>query len=124
MNYRILNAPVKLVLSDTGKYYEPDILIVFDISKIKEDGCYGVPDIIIEIVSKSTKKNDYELKKDIYLSNGVKEYLIIDPLKKITTIYYESKKTEKLFSEDIEIRNLSGLTINIEKMLRSYTLKF
>lgn len=120
MNCRILTAPVKVVLNDEKKYYEPDIIVVFENSKIKKDGCYGAPDIIVEIISKSTRKNDYELKKEIYLSEGVKEYLIIDPLRKITTIYSKMKKTEKLFNENIEIENLHGLSINIEKMLNSY----
>ena len=118
LNYRILNAPVKVVINGKDKYFEPDIIIVFDSSKIKKDGCYGAPDIIIEIVSKSTGKNDYGIKKEIYLSNGVKEYLIVDPLKKITTIYEGLKKSEKAFNEDINIMSIPGLTINIGDMLR------
>lgn len=121
INCRILTAPVKVVLNDEKKYYEPDIIVVFENSKIKKDGCYGAPDIIVEIISKSTRKNDYELKKEIYLAEGVKEYLIIDPLRKITTIYSETKKIKKLFNENIEIENLHGLFINIEKMLNLYT---
>lgn len=48
LHYRLLNASVKVVLNEKdNKYYEPDIIVVFDNEKIKRDGCYGAPDNII-----------------------------------------------------------------------------
>ena len=49
---------------------------------------FGVPDMVVEVLSKSTRNNDLTIKKDIYESNGVKEYWIIDPWAKIVTVYH------------------------------------
>ena len=46
-----------------------------------------VPDMVVEILSKSTHRKDLTVKKDIYESNGVKEYWIVDPCMKIVDVY-------------------------------------
>lgn len=121
LHYRILSAPIKVVLTENNKYYEPDIIVVLDSKKIKRDGCYGAPDVIFEIISKSTKKTDYEEKQSIYLENGVNEYFIVDPVKQSTFICHKKREiTEKKFSEDFMIESIPGLIINIHNSLLSY----
>ncbi len=124
LHYRLLNAPVKVVLNEKdNKYYEPDIIVVFDNEKIKRDGCYGAPDIIFEIVSRSTRKVDYEEKRNVYLKNGVKEYFIVDPIKRSTVLCNDKIGiTEKKFNEDFMIESIPGLIINIHNLLLSYLL--
>ncbi len=39
-----------------------------------------VPDLVVEILSPSTKRIDQEQKKRIYERNGVREYWLIDPI--------------------------------------------
>ena len=56
----------------------PDIKIVCDPDKIKENGIEGAPDLIAEVLSPRTRKKDFTEKKDLYEKNGVKEYWIID----------------------------------------------
>jgi len=41
-----------------------------------------MPEIVIEVVSASSAKRDYEEKPSDYLAAGVKEYWIVDPLKR------------------------------------------
>jgi len=41
-----------------------------------------MPEIVVEVVSASSAKRDYDEKPDDYLAAGVKEYWIIDPVKK------------------------------------------
>ena len=41
-----------------------------------------MPEIVVEVVSASSTERDYEEKPDDYLAAGVKEYWIIDPVKK------------------------------------------
>ena len=48
---------------------------------------HGVPDMVVEIFSRSTMKRDIGIKKDIYERNGVKEYWIIDPWRETVDIY-------------------------------------
>ncbi|PAV30446.1 endonuclease [Virgibacillus profundi] len=57
----------------------PDISVVCDKNKLRNKRCYGSPDLIIEVLSPSTARNDRLFKRNYYEKAGVKEYLIIDP---------------------------------------------
>lgn len=57
----------------------PDAMIVCDKNIIKPDGIHGAPDLVVEILSPSTAKNDKGYKKDLYEKCGVKEYWIVEP---------------------------------------------
>lgn len=59
--------------------FVPDAMIVCNRDIIKTDGIYGVPDLVVEVLSPSTAKNDRGYKKDLYEQYGVKEYWIVDP---------------------------------------------
>ena len=39
-------------------YFEPDITVVCDPAKLDDRGCNGAPDLVVEILSPSTIKND------------------------------------------------------------------
>lgn len=67
-----------LFLSDTEQYV-PDMMIVCDRSKIKLDGVHGAPDLVVEVLSPSTGRNDKTHKKDVYQQFGVREYWIVSP---------------------------------------------
>jgi Uma2 family endonuclease len=82
-----------------------DIIVQPDVSVI----CHGinnsfeqflnfVPSIIVEILSPSTAKKDTTLKYEIYESQGVKYYIIVNPIKKIVEIFQlsENSKYEKV----------------------------
>src|SRR5437773_9356811 len=49
---------------------------------IGEMAMKGGPDIAVEVVSRESRNRDYGSKKLIYEKSGVREYWIIDPLKK------------------------------------------
>lgn len=73
-------APVDVYLNNKNAF-QPDILFILKDRKdiIKEQGVYGAPDLVIEVLSKRTRKNDLGKKKDVYESTGVKEYWVVDP---------------------------------------------
>jgi Uma2 family endonuclease len=56
----------------------PDISVVCNKDIIETKGVCGVPDLIVEILSPSTAKNDRNYKKFLYEQCGVKEYWIVD----------------------------------------------
>ena len=60
-------------LTDEDKFV-PDVMVVCDRNKIKPDGVYGAPDLVVEVLSPSTVKNDKGYKKSIYESSGIPEY--------------------------------------------------
>ena len=58
---------------------QPDILVVCDENKITNNmGIQGAPDLIIEVLSPTSKKHDTFVKYNLYQYYGVKEYWIID----------------------------------------------
>jgi Uma2 family endonuclease len=73
---------------------QPDICIVCDEKKIDEKGCLGSPDWIIEILSPSTAKKDYNEKYNLYEENKVKEYWIVNPDANTINQYALNKKNK------------------------------
>ena len=67
---------------------KPDIFVVHTKQQlVNEAYCMGAPEFVIEIVSISSAKHDYELKRYKYQNAGVKEYWIVDPIKKRVVAY-------------------------------------
>ncbi|MBQ9346272.1 MAG: Uma2 family endonuclease [Oscillibacter sp.] len=71
------NVDVYLTAKDR---YIPDVTVVCDRSKIENDGIHGAPDLVVEVLSHSTGRNDRSIKKDVYEQCGVREYWIVDPV--------------------------------------------
>ena len=72
-----------------GNILRPDVFIICDLSRINPfDKIKCAPDLCVEVLSRSTMKNDRTRKKDIYECNGVKEYWIVDPLNKSIEVYH------------------------------------
>ena len=72
---------------EIGSYIREHISVICDPDKIDDKGCHGSPDWIIEIVSPSSKRMDYYTKLTLYRANGVREYWIVDPLRKTIVVY-------------------------------------
>ena len=83
---RVFNAPVDVFLTDHDTAV-PDICVVCDLEKIGEKGIHGSPDLIVEVLSPSTKNYDRGYKKDLYERVGVTEYWIADPRTKSIEVY-------------------------------------
>lgn len=66
---------------------QPDICIICDLEKLDDYGCIGAPDLIVEILSKSTSKKDEINKFQLYEENGVKEYWMIYPDTKVVKVF-------------------------------------
>lgn len=60
---------------------EPDLFFIAkqNLNRLTEDKLIGPPDLIVEIVSKSSMKQDREDKLKEYAMAGVLEYWIVDP---------------------------------------------
>lgn len=66
----------------------PDMMVVCDRNKIKNNGVYGAPDLVVEVLSPSTAKNDKGYKKDVYETSGIPEYWIVSPAEKFIEVYW------------------------------------
>ncbi len=73
-------SPIDVYL-DNHNVMQPDIVFVNNKKKhiVKDDGLHGAPDMVIEILSPSTRYYDTNVKKTIYEKHEVKEYWLIDP---------------------------------------------
>lgn len=87
-------APFDLIIldgvNDEGKsknVVQPDLLVICNKSGLKGTGYFGVPDLIIEVCSPSTIRNDKVLKFNKYEKVGVKEYWIVEPEGKFISIF-------------------------------------
>lgn len=79
-----------MVYLTKSDHFVPDMMVVCDRDKIKPDGVHGAPDLVVEILSPSTAKNDRTYKKDAYAKSGVREYWIVSPSEKIVEVYQNS----------------------------------
>ena len=117
----VITAPLPVRLWP-GKIREPDILFVAkEHSNRIDEKVYGVPDLVVEVVSPSTERTDRVEKFKEYEKAGVREYWIVDPDKKIVEIYglrgsqymllgrYNSLQTA---SSEI----LKGLNVKVEEL--------
>lgn len=65
------------VPSDVQTVVEPDISVICDTNKLDAHGCKGAPDMVIEILSPSTRRHDRMVKLNLYQRAGVREYWIV-----------------------------------------------
>ncbi|HOL16897.1 MAG TPA: type II toxin-antitoxin system prevent-host-death family antitoxin [Bacillota bacterium] len=84
---RSLTAPLDVRLFGYAAKFEedpnvvqPDIVVICDEEKVSADNKYlGVPTLVVEVLSSSTKSKDMIVKLNLYLKSGIKEYWIVDP---------------------------------------------
>lgn len=72
---------------DKDNQFIPDFMIVCDRSKIRHDGVHGAPDLVVEVLSPSTTKNDRSVKMDAYARCGVGEYWLVNPADRSIEVY-------------------------------------
>lgn len=112
-------APFAVFLSENSKnYLEPDLTVVCDSSKLTEQGCKGAPDLVVEIVSPSTRNMDYNKKLFLYRTAGVREYWIVDKEKNMIMVYdFEKDLYENYtFSDTVKVNIFDDLEINFAEL--------
>ncbi len=100
---------------------QPDLVVICDQSKLDKRGCFGAPDIAVEILSPATSYKDQTEKLRLYEKYGVKEYWIFNPDAKYAMIYRlegaKYGKPEYLNEDDtLESKALKGLKIDLSKV--------
>ena len=84
---KVYTADTDVVLSDTD-VVQPDIMFISKERQhiIGERNIQGAPDLVVEILSPSTARRDWGVKRELYAKHGVKEYWIADPANKIVWV--------------------------------------
>ena len=85
---QVLYAPVDVYLAD-DLAYQPDILFVATESRAKmtKDDVTGPPDLVVEIVSRSSRSIDRREKLANYAKYGVREYWLVYPDSAIIEVF-------------------------------------
>lgn len=88
---RPLTSPFDVTLvkaNDNINVVQPDIIVICDTDKVDEKGKYkGIPTLAVEVLSESSRRHDMLRKLDLYMQTGVREYWMVDPVKKEIYVY-------------------------------------
>jgi Uma2 family endonuclease len=108
--------------SKTDSVVQPDISVICDPSKLDDKGCFGAPDIIIEIISPGNSRVELQNKYELYEEFGVREYWVVHPTDCTVLIYtlVDGKfKPSRLFTSGDRIKSsvLPGFTLDLEEVL-------
>lgn len=126
-----------------GTLLKPDLSVVLEKNSAVINwrrGIFGVPDMVVEVLSRSTRKRDLTIKKDIYEAQGVKEYWIVDPWMKSIDVYllrdgkyffdeeyvlFDKEEFEELTDEEkaevkheVPVSILDGLSIPLKEIFK------
>lgn len=99
---------------------QPDLVFVSNTRAgiVTEDNIQGAPDLVIEILSESTRKKDEVTKRELYDRFGVKEYWLVDPERETVKIF---KRTQERFGPALELGKETGDVIATD-LLPGYKL--
>jgi Uma2 family endonuclease len=84
----VLAAPTDVVLSPHD-VAQPDLLFISNarMEIVTEENIQGAPDLVVEILSESTRRRDERLKQDLYERFGVQEYWLVDSERRTIRVF-------------------------------------
>ncbi len=108
-------------IGNSKNIVQPDISIICDKSKITSKCCVGSPDMIVEIISPSNSRDDYVKKLNLYEQFKVKEYWIVNPIKKNILVYILNDKGYEMpdmytFNDKIKVNIYNDLEIDFKSL--------
>ena len=102
---KVFTSPLSVQLDcDDKTMVLPDIVVICDKNKITPRCIYGAPDMIVEVLSPSTRRYDMTTKMAKYMKAGVREYWIVDlEKKKILVYYWQQEEFPGIYGFDSQI---------------------
>ena len=84
----VVTAPYDVHI-DEFNTYQPDLLFVSNERRdiLERLGAFGAPDVVVEILSDSTRRRDLGAKLPVYLRAGVREVVIVDLEARTVAVY-------------------------------------
>ena len=100
---------------------QPDISVICDKSKLTDRGCTGSPDMIVEVVSPSNSRDDYIKKLNLYEKFKVREYWIVNPIKKSILVYTLSENGYEMpdsytFNDNVKVNIYNDLEVDFKSL--------
>jgi Uma2 family endonuclease len=108
----VFAAPCDVILSDEN-VVQPDLLFVTQKRSeiVTEDNIRGAPDLIVEIVSETTRKRDEQTKRKLYERYGVREYWIVDPELETVRVF---RRKEQVYAPPVEFTRGKTATLSTD----------
>jgi Uma2 family endonuclease len=118
---RLINKRKSTLNKDVVNVVQPDICVICDQTKLDDKGCFGAPEMIIEIVSKGNSKRDVQQKFELYQENGVLEYWIVQPGDETVSVFdlvNNNYILRKIYSNEdvIDVATLPGLQLDMQEV--------
>ncbi len=120
----VLDAPCDVVLEPNGTPVQPDILFVSNdrLNIITEQNVSGPPDLIIEILSPSTRDHDRDTKFTLYEEAGVREYWLVDPAARMIEVFVLAEGAYTLLGrfgaeESARSQVLAGFSVTVAEVV-------
>ncbi|MTI58882.1 MAG: type II toxin-antitoxin system Phd/YefM family antitoxin [Firmicutes bacterium] len=91
---------VTLYKDNKANVVQPDLLVICDQENIEGDGSYmGIPTLVVEVLSESSRSKDIIQKMDLYMYGGIEEYWIVNPFSEEVNIYlFKEKQVENILT--------------------------
>jgi Uma2 family endonuclease len=116
---RVAPLPVRLW---EGKIREPDVMVMLNehLERVQHQ-YWEAPDLVVEVLSPSTKKTDSEEKQREYASAGIREYWVVDPERRSVRVFWLDGEVYTLAAhatgnEQLESRLLQGFVLPIGEL--------
>lgn len=127
-SFKVYSAPFDVRFSRERHYskidsvVQPDICVICNLSKLDDKGCFGAPDLVVEVLSPGNSRVELQNKYDLYEEFGVREYWVIHPTDCTVLIYtlIEGKfQPSRLLTSGDKIQSivLPGFTLDLEEIL-------
>ncbi|MDP9122302.1 MAG: Uma2 family endonuclease [Acidobacteriota bacterium] len=102
----VLYAPLDVLLSEHD-IAQPDLLFISNerAGILTEANVKGAPDLLVEILSPSTRRRDETLKRDRYERFGVRELWLVDPRRRTLRVH---RRSESGFLAPVELSAAAG----------------
>ncbi len=120
---RVFVSPMDVYLG--GMLVQPDLLLVATEGDaiITTNRIIGAPDLVIEILSPSTRTHDLTTKRDLYRSTGVREYWAVDLETRSASVWalVEDRYVERHPDEEGRYASaiLPGFTVDVAATIAS-----
>ena len=121
-------SPLDVVLSHWD-VVEPDLLFVAgdQAAIMTEKNIQGPPALVVEVLSKSTRKRDAQIKRRLFERTGVREYWLVDPELDTVQVFRPSPEGKlarvvELTAGDGDVLTtplLPGCQINLRELFRA-----
>ena len=116
----VFNAPTAVQLSEFD-IVEPDLLVVLieHVGRLQERKVAGPPDLVVEVLSPSTRRVDRGVKLALFQRAGVGEYWIVDPVAREVEQYLrqgDALQSAGVFTEEVTFDGLPGVAVDLGRV--------